>query len=106
MKIRFECTRCSREWSSAYGNTQWYYKLDVRRGPRGGISSCTLSFKVHTYYQKCERCNAAGKINPYDDEYDRLAKVFCNGLANDMGLPPRFTNTGNQRPSPNMKRAH
>ena len=50
MKIRFECTRCSREWSSAYGNTQWYYKLDVRRGQRGGISSCTLSFKVHTYY--------------------------------------------------------
>ena len=49
MKIRFDCPTCGRSWSSGFGNTQWYYKLDVRKSQTGGLLGCTLKFKVHTY---------------------------------------------------------
>ena len=49
MKIRFECPNCHKTWTSLYGNTQWYYKLEIYRSRRGRILGCTLSFKVHTY---------------------------------------------------------
>ena len=81
MKIKFECPNCKRSWSSLYGNTQWYYKLDVQRDSSYHVTGCTLYFKVHTYTQKCEKCDGQGKIDPYDDEYERLAKTLCNSLA-------------------------
>ena len=68
MKIKYECPRCKNEWTSGYGNTQWYFKLEKRCKPTGGIIGYALYFKVHTYYQKCERCDVAGRLEPYDDE--------------------------------------
>ena len=105
MKIKFECARCSRTWSSSYGNTQWYYKLDVHRDSAGQVLGCSLYFKVHTYTQKCERCDGNGKIEPYDDEYERLAKTLCNALAGRLDRTPIYK-LGTQRPSPNMRRGH
>ena len=49
MKIKFECPKCHKTWSSAYGNTQWFYKLDIRRKKTGGLIGCALFLKVHTY---------------------------------------------------------
>ena len=104
MKTKFECTTCHREWSSMYGNTQWYYKLEILRSGEK-ITGCKLFFKVHTYTQKCERCNGQGKINAYDDEDERLSQILCNKLAVQMGLPEKFKIKA-QRPSPGMRRGH
>ena len=34
---------------------------------------------------------------PYDEEYERLAKIFINGIAREMNLNPIFTGVKNQR---------
>ena len=104
MKIRFDCPKCHKTWSSECGNTQWFYKLVEKQNATGRITGCALFFKVHTYGQKCERCNSWGKLDPYDDEYERLAKVFVNHLAKQMGKTPPFPE-GTQRKS-NMRRKH
>ena len=104
MKIRFECPNCHRSWSSANGVTMWFYKLDVHKDRAGKVLGCSLYYKVHTYTQKCERCDGNGKIDPYDDEYGRLAKMLCNALASKLDLDPPFK-IGNPRKS-NMRRPH
>ena len=104
MKIKFDCPKCHREWTSAYGNTQWFYKLDEKTKETGGFLGCALFFKVHTYGQRCEKCNSWGQLNPYDDEYDRLAKVFVNHLAKQMNRNEPFPEKAQKRS--NMKRKH
>ena len=104
-KIKFECPTCKKEWSSACGVTQWFYKLQILKDRRGSVLGCTLFFKVHAYTQKCLRCHVSGKIEPYDDEYERLSKVMCNTLAKKMCVPEKFPKPGDQRKS-NMRKPH
>ena len=106
MKIRFECTGigCGRDWTSACGITQWYYCLKPIRNQRGSILGYQLFFKVHAYTQKCERCEGQGKIDPYDDEYDRLSKRLCNHLAKEMNCKPKFKEAEPRKS--NMRRPH
>ena len=105
MKIKYECPSCKKEWTSGCGNTQWYYKLETQKGPNGdGVTGYTLHFKVHSYYQKCEKCNVAGRLEPYEDESERLSKIFVNGLAKELGMEPPFTFKGQRGGNP--RRSH
>lgn len=79
VKLKFDCSRCSNNWTTSKGRTIFYYAIKEI----GGMIN--LKVKVETFKQDCLLCKGRGQISHYGSENARIGKKFGERMLQALG---------------------